>query len=333
MIPGQRNAAGQLFTLPGPAPVGSPFRAGVANSNDGQVYISDGAASWTPTELFLGGEQGCWYDPSDMSTMFQDAAGTISVTAAGQPVGLVLDKSKGLSLGPELVPDPSFDNPSAWTPQDSNWTVSGGKASYADGGLSYLRSNADIAITAGKWYVVSFTMSSGTPQPAMAVIGMFDKASSVNYFGSYLEFSTNGAKTAYFYATTSTTGINIYGNNSGMSSWALDSFSIKELAGNHASQATAAARPLLTATGIAKWNDFDAVDDVLDTTFQSSLGSNCTVALANVGAAPTILTGQTIGTSYAQSVDNAGLVIIDRALTAQETTDLTAYLLAKGATS
>ena len=93
MIPGQRNAAGQLFTLPGPAPVGSPFRAGVANNNDGQVYISSGAASWTPADLFLGGEQGVWYDPSDMSTMFQDSAGTTPVTAAGQPVGLILDKS------------------------------------------------------------------------------------------------------------------------------------------------------------------------------------------------------------------------------------------------
>ena len=34
-----------------------------------------------------------WYDPSDLSTMFQDAAGTTPVTAAGQPVGLILDKS------------------------------------------------------------------------------------------------------------------------------------------------------------------------------------------------------------------------------------------------
>lgn len=37
--------------------------------------------------------QGCWYDPSDFSTLFQDAAGTIPVTAAGQPVGKILDKS------------------------------------------------------------------------------------------------------------------------------------------------------------------------------------------------------------------------------------------------
>lgn len=44
--------------------------------------------------MFGSGEQGVWYDPSDKSTMFQDAAGTIPVTAVGQPVGLMLDKSK-----------------------------------------------------------------------------------------------------------------------------------------------------------------------------------------------------------------------------------------------
>ena len=43
--------------------------------------------------LFANGEQGFVYNPNDLSTMFQDAAGTIPVTAAGQPVGLIRDKS------------------------------------------------------------------------------------------------------------------------------------------------------------------------------------------------------------------------------------------------
>lgn len=48
---------------------------------------------FTPERLFRSGEQGVWYDPSDMATMFQDAAGTIPVTAVEQPVGRILDKS------------------------------------------------------------------------------------------------------------------------------------------------------------------------------------------------------------------------------------------------
>lgn len=46
-----------------------------------------------PHNLFTAGEQGTWYDPSDLSTLFQDSAGTTPVTADSQPVGLALDKS------------------------------------------------------------------------------------------------------------------------------------------------------------------------------------------------------------------------------------------------
>lgn len=48
-----------------------------------------------PTQLFTSSEQGLIYDFNDFSTLFQDNTGTIPVTAAGQPVGLVLDKHLG----------------------------------------------------------------------------------------------------------------------------------------------------------------------------------------------------------------------------------------------
>ena len=43
--------------------------------------------------LFANNEQGFAYDPNDLSAIFQDVAGTIPVTGAGQPVGLIKDKS------------------------------------------------------------------------------------------------------------------------------------------------------------------------------------------------------------------------------------------------
>ena len=48
---------------------------------------------FNPASLFANGEQGAFYDPSDLSTLFQDDAGTSPVTEPGQTVGLVLDKS------------------------------------------------------------------------------------------------------------------------------------------------------------------------------------------------------------------------------------------------
>ena len=50
--------------------------------------------AWNPTTaLFANGEVGVFYDCSDLTTMFQDSAGTTPVTAVEQPVGKILDKS------------------------------------------------------------------------------------------------------------------------------------------------------------------------------------------------------------------------------------------------
>jgi len=48
---------------------------------------------FTPASLFANGEQGAWYDPSDLTTLYQDSAGTTPVTADGDPVGRMEDKS------------------------------------------------------------------------------------------------------------------------------------------------------------------------------------------------------------------------------------------------
>lgn len=43
--------------------------------------------------LFSAGQQGIWYDVTDLSTMFKDTAGTIPITANSQAVALIKDKS------------------------------------------------------------------------------------------------------------------------------------------------------------------------------------------------------------------------------------------------
>lgn len=68
----------------------------VAYWSNGIPFAANGAVSasfFSPASLFAAGEQGAWYDPSDFSTLFQDSAGTTPVTAVGQPVGLMRDKS------------------------------------------------------------------------------------------------------------------------------------------------------------------------------------------------------------------------------------------------
>lgn len=43
--------------------------------------------------IFTNGRQGVWYDPSDISTLFQDVAMTIPVTKDGDPIRVIKDKS------------------------------------------------------------------------------------------------------------------------------------------------------------------------------------------------------------------------------------------------
>ena len=81
------------------------------------------------TKLFANGGQGFAYDPNDLSTMYQDTAGTIPVTAAGQPVGLMLDKTKGLTLGSTIITNGNFESDTSWT-KGAGWTIAGGVASF-----------------------------------------------------------------------------------------------------------------------------------------------------------------------------------------------------------
>lgn len=65
-----------------------------SDSNGAEATITDGMnVTWYPSALFVSDTVGGWWDPSDLSTLFQDAAGTIPVTTAGQAVSKMLDKS------------------------------------------------------------------------------------------------------------------------------------------------------------------------------------------------------------------------------------------------
>lgn len=65
--------------------------AGSTNKISSEISVS--TVTNPVLSLFTNNEKGLWLDFSDMSQMYQDSAGTVSVTAVSQPVGKVLDKS------------------------------------------------------------------------------------------------------------------------------------------------------------------------------------------------------------------------------------------------
>ena len=95
------------------ADIGSTLSATQLETNFLATTTATSAATevvqaFDPIRLFSASEPGVWYDPTDISTLYQNATGTIPVTSFGQPVGLMLDKSRGLVLGPELVVNGGF---------------------------------------------------------------------------------------------------------------------------------------------------------------------------------------------------------------------------------
>jgi hypothetical protein len=97
--------------------------------------ILSGRQAFDPrATLFAHNEPGAWYDASDLGTMFTTSDGTTPVTAVEQAVGLILDKSRGLAIGAELVSNGDFSNGSTgWGLAGGVWSVASGVASTVGG--------------------------------------------------------------------------------------------------------------------------------------------------------------------------------------------------------
>jgi len=186
----------------------------------------------------------------DTATLFQDSAGTTPVTAVEQPVGLMLDKSKGLVLGPELVTNGDFSN---GTNEWSSSSIYTSTATVVDGVLrvsntqSYGLQKQAIACVVGKSYVVSGDarrVSVATAQ--IAISPNSTGASAVS--NSITTSSTFVRLRCQFVATASIMYICLGGSaGNTIGDHEYDNISVRELPGNHAFQSTAASRPVLSA--------------------------------------------------------------------------------------
>jgi hypothetical protein len=65
----------------------------VDNLNEEGLVQGRPWVTFLPKDLFAAGEQGVYFDASDITTLFQDVAGTVPVTSVGQSVALIKDKS------------------------------------------------------------------------------------------------------------------------------------------------------------------------------------------------------------------------------------------------
>lgn len=214
-------------------------------------------------KLFANGEQGFWYDPNDMGTMFQDAAGTVPVTAVGQPVGLLLDKRKGSAVGVNLhttaTPINKTYYPGTGTRSDLDITVSHDASEYSAVSLgmptvvgkTYLL-ELIAPNTAGFWVLISDSVTNDSINRKTAISNA--PASKINTKISFV-----------FTATASMSYIHLNRGTSAVGSVTFKEVSVREVVGNHAYQTTSASRPILrqNATTGAYYLEFDGTDDFL----------------------------------------------------------------------
>lgn len=203
--------------------------------------------------LFAASEQGVWFDPSDLNTLFQDINGVTPVTAAGQPVGLMLDKSKGLSLGSELITNGDFSNGL------TGWLLTGvGNTTVVSGGVAQISGTSSVGLrfasimTLGNTYRISLRIRRTSGSAGVFYTPTIATAPTL----------TTEWQTVTFYAVAANANfeVGIAGTATG-TVVEVDDISVKLLAGNHATQ-SGDLRPTyqIDSTG-RPYLSFDGVDD------------------------------------------------------------------------
>ena len=178
-------------------------------------------------------------------TLYQDSQGVTPVTAVGQPVGLMLDKSEGLAQGPELVTNGDFSNGT------NNWNAaSSGVGTIVDGQLVITSTQPDdnayafsqsMPVVAGKFYKVSGELVAYTGSNMQIRVGASNTSSSYGVIES--NSVGTGFKSIVVQPTSSILFITLYGFGPGDSA-TFDNVSVTELQGSHATQPTSTKRPI-----------------------------------------------------------------------------------------
>lgn len=256
--------------------------------------------------LFANGEKGFAYDPSDMTTLTQDGAGNIPVTALTQDVGMILDKSKGLAIGPELFV--KFD--STFSATMSKNTPPCVITSTTDVGV--YGAVGSVTLQAGT-YKIEFSWSGNTNGSEMMIqlpdgnnLNLGKAAAGV--FSRTMRFAAAG----YFSITKDNPNVG--------QTFTVNHVTIKKIEGAPAFQTNMYMRPRLQDN--PRRLAFDAVNDKLVTTLPAQL-TGCTVIRAVPAVGIQMLTNQTIPVSFEDLTNHCGLIVINRPLTTREVNQLT----------
>lgn len=245
------------------------------------------------------------------ATLFTDTAGTAPVKTPGESVALMLDKSRGLALGPDMWGE-GINNGTAgyasYTPSTDTWEI------YRDAsGSGRVRSAATFQPFTTLAVEFDFAARSGST-PAIDI--RIDSGTGGRGYAN-LSNPANGRVRVIIATGNVTTAISFNCPNVGFG-YFISNVSVRELFGNHAIQETAASRPIYSVipqTGRRNLLTYsEQMDNAVWVKGGVSVSANAAIApdrtatadlLTGTGATPRVyqlLGGITNGGTYTASV-------------------------------
>jgi lysophospholipase L1-like esterase len=273
---------------------------------------------FSPAEIFASDDLGDYWVAANYRA-FKRADTHTPIKYPGAAVGFVVGM-RGLPganpkevCGANVVTNGDFSSATGWT-LGEGWGVSGGKASRTT--ASGLSNITGVGLTVGDLYLVRIKIDAlSTGSFVRVYVGT----------GYQADIYATGV-TELFARCTSTNSIIIQCRTPEVTC-AVDYIECLPIVGSAPALSNGSSlSPLNMAGGYFK---FDGVDDVLNAYFSGSLGTAATVAYCSL-AGVTVLTAQTVDATYALPTANwYSCFVINRALTASETSALTNWMLAQ----
>lgn len=213
-----------------------------------RARIARASAPFSPSDLFQSGDILLWYDPSDLTTMFKDTAGTQPVTADGQSVALMLDKGQWGGKTLEQVRAAALEKLSSGTIQTllspgstATFNTSTGVGTVYRDASGYSGINFAVA-----GYVAVDITSDST---ALAL-------RNAQQSGTVLKTVSVGRNT-YIVGPVTSLSLSMIANSSAN----ITVHSVKVIPGYHREQATGTSMPKYKTDGTLHWLLYDGTDD------------------------------------------------------------------------
>lgn len=213
--------------------------------------------------LFAGGADGVMIDLTDKTTLFQDANGAAAVVNNGDPIGLALDQHGwgGKTLAAYRAAQPELVTNGDFATDVSGWNLSGasGSITWQAGRMrvtattnSTPGANRAFTCVVGRWYELSIDIPVAHSNYTSYGIGATGVSQTTYTSGN--TGNNPGLFRRFFKATSTTHYVIVYGPGLSGQYIEVESISVKEIDGHHATQ-TSSARPMwASATNDVQFN-------------------------------------------------------------------------------